>query len=64
MTDLARRLGLEPATDITGRLDIQFQPGGTPRPWLEVFGQPNLKLIENACAAEMAALRYERSIDL
>jgi hypothetical protein len=58
---LARRVGLEPVNDVGGEVDTQFQPRGRPRPWPEVYGLRNLRLIEEACAAQMAALGYARS---
>jgi hypothetical protein len=58
LTDLAHRLGLEPVADISDQVDTQFQSRGRPRPWLEVYGERNLALIEEACASRMAQLGY------
>lgn len=58
---LARRVGLEAVNDVSGDVDTQFQSRGTPRPWLDVFGERNLQLIEATCASQLAALGYRRS---
>lgn len=60
LTALAARVGLEPAADISAGVDTQYQSRGNPRPWVDAFGEGNLRLIEDACAEQMAALRYGR----
>jgi hypothetical protein len=61
LASLARAVGLTPVVDITRDVDTKFQSRGTPRPWLEVFGERNLHLIDAACALQLAALGYPRS---
>ena len=61
LTALAARIGLDSVADISADVDTQYQSRGNPRPWLDVFGERNLRLIEEACAEPMAALGYKRS---
>lgn len=61
LTVLAKRVGLEPVRDISRAVDTRYQSRGNPQPWLEAFGEANLRLIEACCIVEMRALGYEPS---
>lgn len=55
----AARLGISRVGDISGKLDVQFQPRGNRSVrWLEFFGARNLARIEQVCAEEMARFGY------
>jgi hypothetical protein len=55
---LAFDVGLSPSADVVSEVDTQFQPRGNRRPWLQVFGEHNLRLIESTCARQMEELAY------
>lgn len=57
---LATDLGLSPSSDITDRLDVQYQPAGVSRHLnrKEFFSPPNLALIEETCGDRMQQLGY------
>ncbi|MBN1239678.1 MAG: hypothetical protein JXB36_14335, partial [Gammaproteobacteria bacterium] len=57
--DLARALNLAPTIDITGRLDVQFQPRGDRSVrWCDFYGAANLARIERVCRIGMTACGY------
>ncbi len=56
---LAHSLGLDKMYDISGRVDIQFQPRGERDVKLQdFFGQDNLALIESTCGKRMKLFDY------
>lgn len=57
--DLAARLGVEERRDISGLVDIQYQPAGDHRTsWEGFFGPRNLARITAICGERMSALGY------
>jgi len=57
---LARELGLTARHDITGKLDVAYQPRGDRSvPWHDFFGPENLAKIEHRCRAAMEKMGYE-----
>jgi len=55
---LANRLGLAARNDISGKVNVQFQPAGDHKvTWQEFFGG-NLQRIESICAERMEAMGY------
>lgn len=55
---LARELGFDPQQDISGRVDIQYQPAGNRGISHEAFFGENLRYIETICGDYMAELGY------
>ncbi len=56
---LAQALNLPQVNDISGRVDIQFQPRGNNNvKWRDFFGHDNLTKIEQICAEKMRQLDY------
>ena len=56
---LAKYLKLPQVNDISGKIDIQFQPRGEKNvKWGEFFGSKNLTKIEQICATKMRQLDY------
>lgn len=59
---LARRVGLEPVSDISDMVDHQYQRRGDKNiSWREFFGAENLARIEYICGERMEKLGYELS---
>lgn len=57
--NLANCLGIEEKGDITGQLDVQYQPKGNSNlDWKFFFGLENLKKIEKICSAHMDTFGY------
>lgn len=57
---LAQALNLPQVNDISGRVDIQFQPKGNKNvKWRDFFGHDNLTKIEQICAEKMRQLDYD-----
>ena len=64
ISDLARSLGFGSKTDITNKVDIQFQPAGPNREldWIDFYGKKNLEIIDQRCSNYMDALGYPVSV--
>jgi hypothetical protein len=59
---LASALGLEKKRDVSGRVDVQFQPAGDRSVrWIDFFGPGNLAAIERICSERMRRLGYPPS---
>ena len=59
ITGLAEALGYSVVSDLGGRLDYPFQPGGDKSAvWAEFFGLENQSRIEAICAEGMQAMNY------
>ena len=59
IVELAEKVDLEPTTDISKYIDIQYQPRGDRNvSWLDFFGARNLRKIENICFGRMSAFNY------
>lgn len=57
---LADQLGLSATGDVSGMLDVQFQPPGDQNSsWLDFFGADNLRKIESICTKEMSRFGYD-----
>jgi hypothetical protein len=56
---VAEKLGFERKFDVSGRVDVQFQPAGDRNVrWIDFFGSKNLATIESVCAEGMLRLGY------
>lgn len=63
IADLAHRVGRAVVRDIADRADVQYQPPGRRSvPWLELFGERNLRRLEDLCLERMERLGYEVSL--
>lgn len=59
ITDLAKKIGLEPIQDISDRVNVQYQSRGNRKVNLiEFFGKDNLDRIENICGDRMKYFDY------
>ncbi len=59
---LAETLGLEKKRDVSGRVNVQFQPAGDRSVrWDQFFGTENLSRIERICADRMKRFGYPLS---
>ncbi|MCB9297343.1 MAG: sulfotransferase domain-containing protein [Lewinellaceae bacterium] len=59
---ISRKLGLQPETDISSRVNVQYQPVGNHNvTWEEFFGAENLSRIEDICSGRMKKLGYKLS---
>lgn len=57
--NLAKNLGLKPISNISSKIDIQYQPkGNTEISWLEFYGRNNLSKIEKCCRDFMVKMGY------
>ncbi|MCB0562209.1 MAG: sulfotransferase [Lewinellaceae bacterium] len=57
---IARKLGLEPRTDISSKVNVQYQPVGNHNiSWEDFFGEDNLNRIEDICSRRMKKLGYQ-----
>lgn len=56
----AAKLGIEKRNDISGKVDIQYQPRGDRNiSWLVFFGEENLKRITDICGEHMKHFGYK-----
>ena len=56
---IAHQLGLTPVNDISGKVDIQFQPKGDHSiSVLDFFGSRNIEMIDQICLEEMMRFDY------
>jgi len=61
--DLAERLGIKAKYDISGSVNIQYQPkGDNSASWPEFFGRENLRIIEQTCGPMMSKFGYALSL--
>jgi len=57
--DIAASLNLAEKNDITGKLDVQYQPKGDSEvAYQDFFGEKNLRKIEDICASRMSGFGY------
>ncbi|MFQ5510401.1 MAG: sulfotransferase [Candidatus Krumholzibacteriia bacterium] len=62
ITRLAEVLGMPARHDVSGRVDVQFQPAGNRGVrWVDFYGSDNLARIESICAERMAGFDYDPS---
>ena len=61
---LAERIGLSQKSDISDKVDVQYQPRGNREiSWEEFFGKENLMRIEQICGERMQQFGYVRSCE-
>jgi hypothetical protein len=61
--EMAERLGIERKSDISKKLDVQFQPRGNRGiAGVDFFGEQNLQRIERICASRMNQFGYSTSL--
>jgi len=61
---LAGALGVREKADISGKLNLPFQPpGNNSLPWEDYFDMGNLQLIEDICCSRMMRLGYSTHAD-
>ena len=59
ITNLTKKIGLEPKYDISSKIDTQFQPkGNNELSWLEFFGKKNLQRVNLICEKYLRKLDY------
>lgn len=59
ISNLAKQVGLNPISDITEYLDIQYQPRGNREiSWQDFFGEANLRSIETICREQIDYFGY------
>lgn len=62
---LAKRLGKSVVEDISGRVDVSYQPkGNNNKSYREFFGDDNLRLIESVCSPCMQKFNYQPELFL